>query len=238
MPDGPLFSDRPLGSIEECCRQVKGGGGKGWDVPCILKIMCKKDKKVIDQLAKTTVNTADDLYWMDPIFDGKSWTAKKVPGAGSSESSMKLIYILSGKSCEYAADTFYHEIWHQNQKGMDWPEPSEDDAYYNTELWLIERGLKGNPSLRTKDPKTGKVVPDKKAIRKHVQDEYPSPPPPIKGKPQPVPVGADTAKNLTKVRDPVTGTTTWRPSKKGDTYAGPQKEINPKTIDPKAWKCP
>lgn len=240
MPEGRVFPDEPVGSVIVACRQAPGPGGKGWDVPCILKILCKNDKKVVDQLAKTTVHTADDIHWDDPFFDGKKWTTKRFPGGGSADPVAKEITILSGTSCEGAAETFFHEIWHQNQpKGMAWPDPAEDDAYYNTELWTIERGLPGRPSLRTKDPATGKIVPDKKAIRNFVQNEYPSPPAPTPGKPKPpVPIAADKAKNLTEVRDPATGKTSWRPSKKGDTFAGPETQVNAKTINPKSWKCP
>jgi hypothetical protein len=120
---------------------------------------------------------------------------------------------------------------------MGWPEPAEDDAYYNTELWTIERGLPGRSALRTKDA-AGKVVPDKKAIRDFVQNEYPGPPPPVAGKPQPAPIAADKKKNLTQVRDPVTGKTSWRPSQTGDTFPGPEKRVNPKTINKSDWKCP
>ena len=95
----------------------------------------------------------------------------------------------------------------QNQPAaMGWPDPAEDDAYFNTEQWTIDRGLPGRPSLRTVDGK-GKTVPDKAKIRTFVQKAYPSPPPPVKGKKQPVPIGKDDSdpkKPLTKVRDPKT----------------------------------
>jgi hypothetical protein len=239
MPDGPLFSDQPVdSSVQGCPRQAKGAGSKKWSVAGVLKILCKNDKKIVDQLSKTTVRTADQIYFTDPYFDGKKWTTKKFMAGGSADPSAKEITVLSGTPNEQAVDTFYHEIWHQNQPaGMGWPEPAEDDAYYNTEAWLIERGLPGNPDLRTKDAK-GKMVPDKKAIRDLVQKEYPSPPPPVGGKPQPVPIAADKKKNLTLVEDPVSGKKSWRPSKKGDTFAGPEKRVNPKTINKSDWKCP
>jgi hypothetical protein len=147
--------------------------------------------------------------------------------------------ILADTSCEGAAVTFYHEVWHQNQPtGMGWPEPAEDDAYYNTERWTIDRGLPTQGSgLRTKD-KSGKLVPDRTAIRNFVQAEYPSPPPPISGVQQSVPISSDPANNRTLVRDPVTGATSWRASKVGDTFAGPETRVGEKTIDSKQWKCP
>lgn len=240
MPNGPLFSDQPVdSSVQRCPRQSGGAGSKKWSVAGVLKILCKNDKKIVEQLSKTTVKTADLIYFDDPYFDGKKWTTKKFIAGGLSDANAKLITLLSDASNESAVDTIYHEIWHQNQPaGMGWPEPAEDDAYYNTELWLIERGLPGNPDLRAKDA-AGKIIPDKKAIRDLVQKEYPGPPPPVAGVPQPIPIEADTKKNLTKVRDPVTGKTSWRPSQKGDTFsADVEKQVNPKTIDKSAWKCP
>ena len=150
--------------------------------------------------------------------------------------------MLADQTCEGAAITFYHEVWHQNQpSSMGWPEPAEDDAYYNTELWTIKRGLLSQgKGLRKKDAVTGKIVPDKKAIRSMVQAQYPSPPPPV-GRGEATgpnragsgPLGAET-----EIQDPVTGAVSWRPSKKGDTYAGPQKINGYKKIDPAKWTCP
>ncbi|HLJ91417.1 MAG TPA: hypothetical protein VKZ53_31755 [Candidatus Angelobacter sp.] len=237
MSTYPSFTEQEAGSPSVPCRSTPKKS-KHWDVKCILKIMCPKDKKIVAQLAKTQVNTADEIYWDDPYFDGTKWTTRRFPGGGSADPVAKEITILNGTSCEDAADTFYHEIWHQNQPpGMGWPEPAEDDAYYNTERWTIERGLPGRPELRTKDA-NGHVVPDAKKIRAFVQHEYPSPPPPVAGKKQPVPIGSDPAKNLTKVQDPDTGQVSWRPSQKGDTFGGPEQRINPKTVNASAWKCP
>jgi hypothetical protein len=239
-----IFSDEedPESPVAPCRdRKGKGGAPAPWDVACVLKIMCAKDKNVIDQLGKTTVNTADDIFWDDPIFDGKKWTTKRFPGGGSADPVAKEITVLNRTSCEDAAETFYHEVWHQNQPaGMGWPDPAEDDAYFNTEQWTIDRGLSGRPALRTVNA-AGKTVPDKGKIRAFVQNQYPSPPPPVKGKKQPVPIDKDDSdpkKPLTKVRDPTTKKESWRPSKKGDTFGGPEQRTNPKTLDPKLWKCP
>jgi hypothetical protein len=234
------FSERAVNSAVEPCRAAKKAPPRKWDVDCVKKILCKSDPAVVDQLAKTTVKTADNIYYDDPYFDGAKWTTKRFQAGGSADPASKQIMILSDTSCEGAAITFYHEVWHQNQPpGMGWPEPAEDDAYYNTEQWTIDRGLPTqHPGLRTKDSVTKKLVPDKKAIRAFVQKEYPSPPPPVGGVPQPVPIASDPVRKLTQVRDPVTGATSWRPSKKGDTFAGPEVRVNERTIDAKQWKCP
>jgi hypothetical protein len=242
MPD-TAFSDADVGSTVECCRAGPPGASKprNWTVDAVRKILCKSDPQVVADLSRTKVTTADSIHYDDPYFDGKSWTTKRFEAGGSANPATKEIMVLSGTSAETAATTFYHEVWHQNQpKGMGWPEPAEDDAYLHTEQWTIDQGLPGQQGddLRMTDPATGKQVPDPAAIRKLVQNDYPSPPAAVAGVAQPVPVSSDPVKNLTQVRDPNTGALSWRPSVKGDTYAGPEVKDNLKTIDPTQWKCP
>lgn len=238
-PAPPPFTHRSVDDIAEPCRGAKPSKAAGWDVDCVKKILCKKDKVLVEQLATTTVTKADEIYFDDPYFDGTKWTTRRFPAGGSASPQTREIMVAANTSCEDAAVTFHHEVWHQNQGKMGWPEPAEDDAYYNTELWTIERGLPTQSSgLRTKDPVTGKPVPDKKAIRELVQKEYPGPPPPVEGVAQPVPVAADRKNNRTKVRDPKTGRTKWRPSQEGDTFAGPEQRVNEQVVDAKKWKCP
>jgi len=242
MLDNFSFSDLPPGETAQPCayRGPKGASG-GWTIDGVLKILCAKDKNIVDQLARSNVETADEVWFEDPYFDGKTWTTKRFDAGGSASAATKTIMVLSDQSNEQAAITFYHEVWHQNQPRMGWPEPAEDDAYYNTERWTIERGLPSQGTgLRTRDPVTGTVVPDKAEIRKMVQNDYPSPPPPVAGKKQPIPIGHrnGTSGPETLVEDPDTGATSWRPSKAGDTYAGPQKTKGYKKIDRSKWKCP
>ena len=243
MGDSTSFSDAPPDEVVQACPSRAGKGApSGWDVKCVCKILCAKDKAVVSQLSKSTVETADQVWFEDPYFDGKAWTTKRFDAGGSADPGTKSIMVLADQSCEGAAITFYHEVWHQNQPPkMGWPEPAEDDAYFNTEVWTIERGLSSQGTgLRMKDPVTGKVVPNKSAIRKMVQKEYPGPPPPVAGVKQPIPIGHrnGVAGPETQVQDPVTGSITWRPSKAGDTYAGPQKISGYKKIDPASWTCP
>jgi hypothetical protein len=237
------FADTaPDNVVQACASRGPKGKPAGWDVSSVAKILCAKDKAIIDQLAKSNVETADEVWFEDPFFDGKAWTTKRFDAGGSANARTKTIMVLADQSPEAAAITFYHEVWHQNQPpGMGWPEPAEDDAYYNTEQWTIDRGLPSQGTgLRMKDPTTGKIVPDKAAIRKMVQSEYPSPPPAVGGVKQPIPIGHRNGPTgpETQVKDPVTGATSWRPSKAGDTYAGPQKLKGYKKIDPASWKCP
>lgn len=238
MAEVPL-SNRVADSPVLPCQRAKTKSPAKWDVNCVKKILCKSDPSVVNQLAKTEVKAADVIYYDDPYFNGTKWTTKRFQAGGSADPVSKKIMILSGASCEEAATIFYHEVWHQNQPpGMGWPEPAEDDAYFNTEKWTIENGLPSQGvGLRTKD-KAGNITPNRKAIRAMVQKEYPSPPPPVAGVPQPVPIDSDPAGNRTRVRDPITGNKSWRPSKAGDTYAGPETRVGEATIDPKRWKCP
>ena len=125
----PVFSDADVGDAVECCRAGKSGPPGKWTVDCVRKIMCKSNPSVVAQLGKTTVTTADSIHDDDPYFDGSKWVTKRFGAGGSADPSSKKIMVLSGTSCETAATTFYHDIWHQNQPtGMGWPQPAEDDA--------------------------------------------------------------------------------------------------------------
>jgi len=236
MPKGPIFSDQPAGGAIARCRQSVGKKTKKWDTPCVLKILCKTDKAVIDRAAKTQkIYKADRVYFDDPYFDGKKWILKRFPAAGSVGGGK--IMMLSKLSCENAATTLYHEVWHTKQPaGMGWPHPSEDDAYYNTELWTISKGLPSQlyPPLRKTDSK-GNIIPDKAAIKKIVDRDYPTPPP--------VPPGwrrLDYKKAPPQTKWYHTGTkkVVWKKSVKGETFAGPQQTTNKKQVPAKSLKCP
>ena len=83
MPDGPIFRDEPVGQAVAPCRT---GGKKSadWDMACLLKILCKKDKDVIDA-ARTTqkIFKIKRIFFEDPIFDGKKWTTKHFEAGGT-----------------------------------------------------------------------------------------------------------------------------------------------------------
>lgn len=231
-----MFDPSPVGSPVQPCRQT-GKKGKGWDMPCLLKILCAKDGDVIKYVqANVKVYKVDRVYFEDAYFDGKKWTTKLFE-AGGTNSSGKMTF-KSNTSCESAATTIYHEIWHDKQPlGMDWPHPAEDDAYYNTELWTIERGLpsQGDPALlRTKDSK-GKIVPDKAGIKKLVDDEYPVQPPAPPGWRR---KGFDKGKGQTLWYDQVTNTKVWKASKVGETFPGPEKPVKKTLVPAKDIKCP
>lgn len=140
----------------------------------MLKILCKKNKAVVDQAAKT----------------------QKI----------------------YKADRVYF------------------DAYYNTELWTIANGLpsQSHPPLRTTNLK-GNVIPDKAAIKKLVDRAYPTPPPAPPGWRR-----VDYKKTPPQTKWYHTGTRTvlWKPSVKGETFAGPQQTVNKKHVPAKSLKCP
>jgi hypothetical protein len=248
MPSGPIFGeddeifsdDEPIDSTVAHCRQAKPAPApKNWDLPCVLKILCAKDKAVVDDASKTQkVSKIKRIFFEDPIFDGTKWTTKHFE-AGGTAGGGKILFV-SNTTCEDAATTLYHEVWHTKQPaGMGWPHPAEDDAYYNTELWTIANGLpsQGQPPLRTTDA-AGNVIPDKAAITKEVDDAYPvAPPPPVgwgrtgkfKKGPPPVTEWVDTA----------TGKSVFKPSVKGETFSGPQQTEGKQTVIPSAsLKCP
>jgi hypothetical protein len=225
-PSGDVVASSPVKCAVLPCN------GQNKDIAGALKILCKNDKDVVKAMAGQKVTVADRIYFEDKEFDGKQWKTVIFEAGGSAGDGE--ITFLATEDDESKATTIYHEVWHTKQPpGMAWPEPAEDDAYYNTELWTIERGLPGQGGLRTTDA-DGNEVPDKAKIRSNVARAYPGP----KKAGDPIPVDFDAKNNKTKVRDPVTGVETWRPSQKGDSVAGPQKMENARVVPKEDWKCP
>lgn len=231
-PNGSSSAKSPVAP----CNAKKGPWPAKWDMDCVRDILCCKDADVISRAKTTqTVYKADQVFFDDPYFDGTNWTTKRFNAAGTAGGGE--IMMLSSQSCEQAAITLYHEVWHTKQpSGMGWPHPSEDDAYYNTELWTIEQGLpsQANPPLRTTDS-NGKVVPDKALIKKHVDEEYPQP---TSVSPEWRIVNFKKSPNQTNWRNRNTGATQWKKSVKGDSMAGPQQTVNKQQIPASAFKCP
>jgi hypothetical protein len=237
LADGPIWPEARVGSPVQPCRQTRGGKAKKWDMPCLLKIMCKSDKDVIDHArTKVKLYKVDRVYFDDNYFDGKKWVLKRFNAGGTSGNGE--ITFLSGDSCERAATVLYHEIWHDKQPaGMGWPHPAEDDAYYNTELWTIARGLNGqarNDGLRVKDAK-GVFTPDKAKIKALVDREYPVQ---TTAPPEWQIVDIDKKAKTTEWSNSVTNATAVKPSVEGDTLPGPQITKGKKLVDSKTVKCP
>lgn len=202
-----------------------GKGTSRWTIADVLKVLCPKDKAVVDELAKTDVEVADGIYYDDPYYDGKQWTTKRFDGGGSWNGEKLLV--LSQGSAEGAATTIYHELVHKGQSSGTW-QAREEDAYYRTEQWSIDRGLPGQgaPGFRTLEG--GKPVANRTAINEFVKEHYPLP----KSTAEAAPVGRDEAGN-TRLSD---GST--RPPREGDTYAGDEQAQNKRKIPKSAWKCP
>lgn len=218
------------------CAQTQDELNEPWTVDCVLKFLCKKDKKVVDQLQRTTVVVTKPIVFNDPYYDGKQWTTREFIADGTSDASQKMIEISDDQSCARALDTFYHEIRHQNQPQKWTSAQMEYDAFYKTEEWLIARGLPGNPQLRRKDAK-GNIVPDRDAINAYVEREYPVPKK-VKGKQPPYPVDKDAKGNTIlsngKSRPPVTGDTFPDPNPPPSDVVETMKPVDP-IISP--WSC-
>lgn len=129
MPDGPMFSDQPVGDVVQPCdaRQAGAGGGGPWDVPCILKILCNKDASVVSDLSGTQVTAVDSLTWDDLHFDGAKWVIDNPVGLGGYDHGSGELVVLHKQPCEDAATTMYHELIHKHQPpgiamaGVNWP---------------------------------------------------------------------------------------------------------------------
>jgi hypothetical protein len=196
-----------------------------WTIAEVLKILCPKDKDVVDDLAHTDVEIADKIYYDDPYYDGVQWGLRRFDGGGSWDGE-KLLVLASGSAPD-AASTIYHELVHKHQgSGMSWQE-MEIDAYYRTEQWTIDRGLPGNSDLRVTG-KEGGVMADRAAITDFVKREYPIPKDPA----GPIPVGR------TDSGDTILSDGTTRAPQKGDTFAGPEQVEKRRKIPRTVWKCP
>jgi type VI secretion system secreted protein VgrG len=212
-------------------RQAAPPGSHPWDKDCILKIFCPGDKAVIDQLARTKLDVADEITFDDPYYNGTRWTTKTFPAGGVSSAEDKKIGLLSGSSCEEAATTIFHEIRHQNQAATMSFAEKEYDAYTLTEQWTIDKGFgsQGSASvMRTKDA-NGKVIPNVAGIKTFVHDNYPIPKP-----------GAEEVVGKAANGDSIVtnGTKTWqRKPQRGDTYPGPMKVKGQKVVDTGGWTC-
>jgi hypothetical protein len=261
MSNGPSysdFSDTSPDAIVAECRQTSLAKKSAWDVPCVLKILCKQDKNVVQDLHKLNITKYDRIQFMDHVYDGKQWVLDPFEAGGTAKGNN--VTVLSGESCESAATTLYHEWWHTTQPESMNHCDKEREAYTKTEEWTIIRGLEGQGQglLRKVDPALGlryeltrlgkeaveKVthgatyIPDKDAIEAVVKT-YPG-----CGQSQtsndPFPVGFDAKRNQTLELDPVRGEETWRPSRKDDRVEGkavrtPRKPIR---VPKSAWQCP
>jgi hypothetical protein len=223
----------------EIARQKSADRAMAWTPEGVCKILCEHDKAVVEQLRTTTIKVADSITYSDPYYDGTKWTTQRFQAGGNSDATSKLIGMLSGLSDTEAATTIYHEIWHQNQpRGMP-PAEAECDAYYNTEVWTIARGLPGDQggALRETDAR-GKIIASRHKVEELVQKAYPVPPK-TTGPAPPHPVDRDVRGN-TVLSD---GST--RLPRKGDRYYDPSPPavVNEHTIPPgdaatSPWRCP
>ncbi|WP_296703605.1 DUF4157 domain-containing protein, partial [Algoriphagus sp.] len=82
------------------------------DVACIQEILCPWNEAIIDDFrtGSRVVILVDDLFWADEIFQGGSWQAHPMQGAG--ETSGNTIRLNVSDDCETVAQTLYHEYQH------------------------------------------------------------------------------------------------------------------------------
>ena len=219
-------------------RQAGLGTGK-WDLDCILKALCKKDKNIVNDLSTRKIIVADKITWADRTWDGKKWVPNEPYGLGGTDRHTKPITITvrSNMSCEEAVETLYHENMHANipDGAMKW-EDEEYQVYTKTEEWLISRNpaSKAPPGSFSKQV-GGKWVVDDAKIKDHV---FPKP-----GVASGYPVVSegvivDAKPNGMVLIQDNKGKVTSRMAKVGETAPGIQKLVNPNEIDSKKMKCP
>jgi len=226
----------PVGAVISNVELFKGGS-TGWDEECVLGILCSEDKKVVSQLPSLDVKKMERIDVKQWKFDGKTWTSQIVHPVGVNKPDDKLVGIIKSTDCNSAAQTFFHEVRHQNQTEdvRKTHYTMEVDAYTETEKWAIARGLpetSSSESLRSTDPRSGVQSPSAKAIEKKVTRIY--------GGPTDVAdeeVKGHEGANTTLVE--VNGKADKRQSKEGDKYLEePPTFAGEKPLDRNKWKCP
>ncbi len=205
-----------------------------WDLDCVLKILCKQDRDIVQKAQKLNVKKVGPTIFDDPVFKDGKWTTEEFIAGGTAQGSN--VNIDENLSCEAAAVTIYHEVWHTDQEsGMSMVE-AEYDAYYETEKWTIKRGLPGQGSgLRAKNT-AGEVVASLQGAKDFVHKYYPVSPPSSVGAPPPPQIIGKTLDGKQVVLDDGS----LRPVKDGDTFPADNPRNKPKEeqIPSKDFECP
>jgi len=188
-----------------------------WDMDCLLKILCKQDKEVVEKAKKLKVTKAN-VFFDDKIFRGGKWVSNSKEWGGSAKGNK--VVISANTSCEGAAETVFHEVLHTEQPAsMSW-ENKEIEAYTKGEEWSIKRGFAGRPDFRSVDA-AGNTVVNGQAIKDMLHTEYP--------------LGiTNVSTNGQRVKD----NGVWRKAVEGDMIAGKQRLENVEKIDSSKFKCP
>lgn len=215
-------------------------GTTGWNVPCLLGILCQEDRAVVAQLPKLTVQKAEtitEVYWQ---FEGKAWVRKTRERGAFSKSDEDLIGLKTSLSCGFAARTIIHEVRHQNQPEDMGPLGHEFDAYRFEEEWAIQRGIPARndqPEFRTGQPgQTGQKA-NVPAIERYVKGRYSGA---AAGSSEDRVIGhKDPDKSVVLKADKTEKT---QPAAEGESHQDIKAtEANLKAlpkVDPKAWACP
>ncbi|TWI27022.1 hypothetical protein [Paracoccus sulfuroxidans] len=218
----------------DCCNPASWPAH--WDMACIRCIFCPDDAEVMSRArAHGEFWVYDEIYYDDPYFDGKAWITRRFHGGGfayDDGNGKKVVGLLRKVDCAAAAETIYHEMWHTAQPDTMTPNEKEFDAYYNTELWTIRKGLSGRNYLRMTDS-YGNTLPDRDAITAYVNETYPQAVQPdgwiiddyIKQPPQ------------TREFNEATGEARWRPSREGDGLYAEAQKVSEANLEAAEFYC-
>jgi hypothetical protein len=226
----------PVGAVISNVELFKGGS-TGWDVRCVLGLLCSEDQAVVSQLPSLDVKMMERIDVKQWKFDGKSWSSQTVHPVGVNKPDKKLVGIVKTADCNSAAQTLFHEVRHQNQTEdvRKTHFTMEVDAYTETEKWAIARGLpetSPGESLRSTDPRSGAQSPSAKAIEAKVTRIYGGPTD-VAGEE----VKGHEGANTTLVE--VNGKPDKRQSKDTDKYLEePPTFVGEQPLFAKEWKCP
>ena len=232
----------PVGTIMSETTPFDKKGPPGWNVSCVLGLMCAEDASIVAQLPSLDVKMMERIDVKKWTFDGKSWSYEVVHPSGVNKPDQKLVGILKSSSCNVATQTMFHEVRHQNQTAdmRKTHFTMEVDAYTEQVKWAIKRGLpeEGSTSLRKTDKNTGAESPNAEAIEKKVSKIY-GRPKDEKGKDADEgEIKGHKAPNTTKL-ELADGTPHERPSRDGESYLEePPTFVKAEKIPPAEWQCP
>lgn len=205
-----------------------------WDMNCIRCIFCPDDAQVLADASTQEVKSYDSITYHDYLFENGQWVIADWPAGG--DQGPGKISMEGLVDCDAAANTLYHEVRHLNQPAGMSTYDAEYDAYFTTEEWTIQKGLRDVQGLRKTD-EHGNEVPNPAAIDRLVRELY-------LGAPADGPLPTEEAYWIrvdppeTQWKDLATGALTWRPSQEGDyVRTNDVTKVNERTIAPSEFTC-
>lgn len=120
-----------------------------WTMECMLKILCPWNTPLVKRLQggePPVIKTDAIIVTNAKKAEDGTWTTEQKAAKGLADSDSKAIYLLKNLSCEQAAITLYHEMWHVDQPQNTGTLDKEVDAEFSDLEWAHGLGLHGAES--------------------------------------------------------------------------------------------